>query len=94
MKPNLQKLAYFAMAEGFSLLILMGIGMPLKYAAGIPEFVKVFGWIHGALFIGFSLMLLRSTLQSRLPLLSSLLIFISAFIPCGNFWAERHLKTL
>lgn len=94
MKPQLQTLSKFAMAEGFSLLILMGIGMPLKYALGFPEFIKIFGWVHGLLFIGFGLMLAKKTLSSDLPLLSSVLIFASAFVPGGNFWAEKHLRSI
>lgn len=92
MNPSVNILARMAMAEGFSLLILMGVGMPLKYALGIPEFVKVFGWVHGILFISFCVILLRTTLSSKIPFLSSALILISAFIPGGNFWADRHLR--
>lgn len=39
--------------EGISFLLLLGIAMPLKYAAGLPEAVLVTGWIHGVLFVAY-----------------------------------------
>jgi len=38
-------------AEGLSLLVLMGVAMPLKYALGQPEAVQWVGWVHGILFL-------------------------------------------
>lgn len=92
MNPKLSTIQFYALIEGLSLIILMAIGMPLKYYFHIPEFVKIFGWVHGILFIGFSLELARTTFSSKIPIISGILIFLSAFIPFGNFWAERHLK--
>ena len=37
--------------EGGSLLILVFIGMPLKYWAGFPEAVRFVGSLHGFLFV-------------------------------------------
>lgn len=39
------------LCEGISFLLLLGIAMPLKYMAGIPEAVKFIGWAHGLLFM-------------------------------------------
>jgi len=39
--------------EGFSFLILMFYAMPLKYFAGEPEMVSLFGSIHGGLFVAY-----------------------------------------
>ena len=39
------------MVEGVSFLLLMGVAMPLKYFAGMPEAVKLAGWCHGVFFI-------------------------------------------
>jgi len=40
-------------AEGTSFLVLIGIAMPLKYIFHQPMAVKIFGWAHGILFVGF-----------------------------------------
>lgn len=39
-----------ALIEGVSFLVLLGIGMPLKYLADIPAAVRITGWAHGVLF--------------------------------------------
>src|SRR5262249_12017979 len=38
-------------AEGVSFLLLLGVAMPLKYAAGMPEVVFWVGLAHGILFM-------------------------------------------
>ena len=40
-----------ARVEGVSLLLLLGVAMPLKYAAGVPLAVRVAGTLHGVLFL-------------------------------------------
>ena len=41
--------------EGLSFLVLMFYAMPLKYIAGEPEMVTLFGSLHGGLFVALSL---------------------------------------
>ena len=45
--------AFVGYLEGFSFLILMFYAMPLKYIAGEPEMVSLFGSIHGGLFVAY-----------------------------------------
>ena len=40
-------------AEGISFLVLLTIAMPLKYFFHLPIAVKIFGWMHGILFVSF-----------------------------------------
>ena len=49
------------LAEAVSFLVLLGVAMPLKYLAGMPQAVKVVGWAHGLLFMGFCAALLLTT---------------------------------
>ena len=44
MKPLLAFVGYL---EGFSFLILFFYAMPMKYFAGEPEMVSLFGAVHG-----------------------------------------------
>jgi len=95
-KENVQKLVHrfrmVGIAEGISFLILLLIAMPLKYMFNIPEAVKVFGWIHGALFIGFIYLAFEvmGTLKKNIGWFAK--AFAAAFIPLGTFIFDRQLK--
>ncbi len=47
-----------AFLEGVSYVVLLFVAMPLKYVAGAPLAVRVFGSLHGALFVWLMLELL------------------------------------
>jgi integral membrane protein len=46
--------------EGMSLLALLLVAMPLKYAFAYPQAVRLTGSIHGLLFLWFLLALFRA----------------------------------
>ncbi|MCH7228296.1 DUF3817 domain-containing protein [Haloferula sp. A504] len=77
--------------EGVSYLLLLGIAMPLKYFAGIPEAVKVVGWAHGVLFIGLALLVAIAWLGKRLSFKDSALVMIAALLPFGPFFIDKRL---
>ena len=39
--------------EGISYLLLLGVGVPLKYLANDPSWVKALGMPHGVLFMAY-----------------------------------------
>ncbi|MBT5707191.1 DUF3817 domain-containing protein [bacterium] len=78
--------------EGISFLLLMGIAMPLKYAAGMPLAVTIVGWIHGVLFVAFSLVLLNALVKTPLTFAWAVLTFIAALLPFGPFVIDAKLK--
>jgi integral membrane protein len=80
------------MIEGISLLLLLGIAMPLKYWAGMPEAVKVVGWAHGVLVIAFCLLLPYTMWVARWPIWKGLVLFIATLIPFGPFLIDGRLK--
>jgi integral membrane protein len=80
-----------ALVEGTSFLVLLGVAMPLKYLAGQPMAVSIVGWIHGVLFLAFSLALLRVFLVARWTLARSALVFVAALIPFGPFLLDRKM---
>lgn len=81
-----------SIVEGISAIILFFIAMPLKYIAGLPQAVKIFGTIHGALFVLLCLVLLNVWIKAKWPLGKVVLAFIAANIPFGAFWFEARLK--
>ena len=80
-----------ALLEGWSYLVLVFIAMPLKYAAGLPQAVRVVGSMHGFLFLTFMLALYRVTLDRRWPLRRALRALLYSLIPFGAFVFDRSL---
>ncbi|QDS35492.1 MFS transporter [Brevibacillus brevis] len=79
--------------DGLSLLVLMGIAMPLKYVWGFDKAVTITGSIHGGIFCLYALAILYAAIRVRWSLLWSLAALLAAFVPFGNFFLDRRLKT-
>lgn len=91
-KSRVHTLRMVALTEGVSFLLLLGVAMPMKYLAGIPEAVKVVGWAHGLLFVILCYLLLKVTLEDRWPITRSAMVFLAALLPFGPFVIDRRLK--
>tara|TARA_X000001036_G_scaffold417504_1_gene435536 strand:- start:2157 stop:2507 length:351 start_codon:yes stop_codon:yes gene_type:complete len=70
--------------EGFSFLILMFYAMPMKYFAGEPEMVSLFGSIHGGLFVVY-IGLLFMGVGKHWSFKALIHGFIAAVVPAGPF---------
>lgn len=81
-----------AIIEGVSYLFLLGIAMPLKYLAGLPDAVKYTGWVHGVLFVLYMILLLKVWIQYRWSFGKVLLAFIASLLPFGTFVFDIKLK--
>jgi integral membrane protein len=81
-----------ALVEAVSFLILLGIAMPLKYAAGMPMAVKVCGWMHGVLFIAFVVALVRTVRVARWPIGRAAMVFVAALLPFGPMVLDSRMK--
>ena len=80
------------MLEGISFLLLMGVAMPLKYFAGLPDAVKYTGWIHGLLFIGYAMANLSALVSGKISFRDSVIALIVSLIPCGPFFVDRRFE--
>jgi integral membrane protein len=91
-KKLLHSFRMIAIAEGVSFLILLLIAMPLKYAFHIPEAVKIFGWIHGALFISYLYFAFEvmGSFKKNAGWFGK--AFVAAILPCGTFIFDKQLK--
>lgn len=78
-------------AEGVSYLLLLGVAMPLKYLMGYPQAVKVVGWAHGVLFIGFLAALLRARWRAGLGVTLVGWAFVASLLPFGPFLVDGKL---
>ncbi|MEP7254437.1 MAG: DUF3817 domain-containing protein [Ferruginibacter sp.] len=88
----LHRFRMIGIAEGISFLVLLLIAMPLKYIFRIPEAVKIFGWVHGALFITFLYFAFEvmGTFKKSFGWFAK--AFAAAIIPTGTFLFDRQLK--
>ena len=91
-KKTLHGFRLIAIAEGISFLVLILIAMPLKYIFHIPEAVKVFGWIHGALFISYLYLAFEVMGILKKNLTWFAMAFVAAILPCGTFVFDKQLK--
>jgi integral membrane protein len=78
--------------EGVSYLVLLGIAMPLKYYAGMPEAVRVVGMLHGILFIAFFYMVFRGWTNLRMGFGWVLYAVFLSVVPFGTFLLHYQLK--
>jgi integral membrane protein len=89
-KSALGRLRIVAFLEGVSYLILLGIAMPLKYIAGIPQAVRVVGMAHGVLFVLFVILLIQVATEKSWTFKKSFLSFFSSLVPFGTFYADAR----
>ena len=87
-------LRFMGIMDGISLLVLLGIAMPLKYWADLPFAVTVAGSIHGGIFMGYVASIIYTQIRIQWNIGWSLLALLVAFIPFGNFcfdvWLKKH----
>lgn len=81
-----------SLAEGISLLVLFFIAMPLKYFMGMPEVVKVVGWMHGILFMVYVGLLIIVQVTQRWSFIFFVGAFLASLVPFGTFILDKHLR--
>src|SRR4051812_5270525 len=92
MKNPVSLLRRLTLIEGISFLLLLGVAMPLKYYAGMPAAVKVFGWAHGVLFLAFCGTLLLTMLNTGWSLARAATVFVASLLPFGPFVLDRRMR--
>ena len=80
------------LAEGMSFLLLLGVAMPLKYMAGMPQAVRVMGSLHGALFIAYLATVYFAASTWKWPGAKTAMAVVAAVLPFGPFWFDAKLK--
>ncbi|MBP1991679.1 DUF3817 domain-containing protein [Paenibacillus eucommiae] len=93
-KTPIGRLRFVGTIEGISFLLLIGIAMPLKYAADIPEAVTIIGILHGFLFALYLITILNAFIVRKLTFALSSLAVIAAFLPFGPFLFDRKLSKI
>ncbi len=79
-----------AIAEACSWIGLL-IGMFVKYVPETTELgVKIFGPIHGGIFVAYVILALVAARVLRWPLRTTLLALVASVPPLASIWFERH----
>jgi len=94
LKMNFLKLfRWVSMAEGISLLVLLGIAMPLKYSFDLPQMVTYVGMIHGILFVAYVGFAGIYKFKLNWSYAVLFVVLVAAVLPFGTFYADRkYLK--
>lgn len=92
MLDPLSRFRFVALAEGLSYVVLVFIGMPLKYLADQPGTVEVVGWIHGLLFIAYLVLGVQAAADEQWSRRFMGWAFAAALVPGGTFWLDRYLR--
>lgn len=75
--------------EGISYLLLLGIGVPLKYFGDNEILVKTLGMPHGILFIAYILLAFFIKPDFNWGKKDFLIILAASVIPFGTFYVDK-----
>ncbi|RPD47901.1 DUF3817 domain-containing protein [Hymenobacter sediminis] len=89
LKSSIGRLRLLGYAEGLSLLLLIGVAVPLKYVYHNPALVRALGPVHGALFLLFIVNTLRIGLEDRWRAATLGKVLLSCIIPFGTFYVDK-----
>ncbi len=92
LKTSISRLRTIGIIEGISFLVLLGVAMPLKYFAGLPQAVTVVGWLHGLLFITFCVALTQAHQEAKWTVWRTGGVLIAALLPFGPFVIDSRLR--
>jgi integral membrane protein len=90
-RTNLGRLRLLAYLEGISFLLLIGVGMPLKYYFETPTPNLYIGMTHGILFIAYCLWVIIVKAELRWSLLNAFWALAASLLPFGTFVADKML---
>lgn len=89
---SVANLRLVGIAEGVSFLLLLGVGMPLKYFAGLPLAVRIMGSLHGLLFVLFMITLSQASSKRDWAPQTSLAFLVASVLPFGFLMVDGRLK--
>ncbi len=92
MQGALKRYRIIAWIVGVVLLVLVVVGMPLKYLGDTPVVVEAVGPAHGFLFMVYLLATFDLSRRAKWAFGRMLLVMLSGTIPFLSFWAERKVS--
>ena len=75
--------------EGISYILLLFIGVPLKYIGHNEIMVKILGMPHGVLFVLYIMLALFNKKNMKWNIKDIFMILIGSIIPFGTFYIDK-----
>lgn len=92
LKTPIGRLRLIGYIEGLSLLVLLFIAVPLKYAADNPSLSKIMGPLHGALFLLFVFNTLSVGVEQQWKFRQTTYkVMLACIIPFGTFYIDHKI---
>ncbi|ANN71719.1 hypothetical protein BAU08_10590 [Bordetella bronchialis] len=91
LSTQIRTIKVVSFAEGATLLLLVAIAVPLKYALGWPDAVQVMGPIHGMAFLCYVWIVARTASESNWRRADAIRAIALAFVPFGAFANARFM---
>ncbi|HKV00159.1 MAG TPA: DUF3817 domain-containing protein [Vineibacter sp.] len=89
---QLRRMRLVSLVEGTTLVVLMGIAVPLKHLMGYPTATAVMGPIHGVAFLIYVWMVINTVSGGDWSRGEIVRLIVAAFVPFGAFLNARFLK--
>lgn len=78
--------------EGSSLLLLVGLAVPLKYMFDMPALVRMMGPVHGILFLLFIFQTISAGIEQQWRFRQTTWkVLVACLIPFGTFYINARL---
>ena len=91
MSSPLLRYRVMAYIVGVLLVVLVFIGMPLKYIGDVPQVVAVVGTAHGFLYMVYLVTALELAIRRRWSIVKILVVFAAGLVPFLTFYVERRV---
>jgi integral membrane protein len=91
LRSDLGRFRVVSLLEGLSYLALVFFAMPMKYGWGDPSWVRLFGRVHGGLFVLFVVALVRACEERSWSARQAGRAFGLSLVPFGAFVLEKQL---
>lgn len=89
---NIGRLRLLAFLEGSSLLVLVFISVPLKYAYGVTQISSILGPIHGILFLLFIFNTISVGTEYEWKFRQTTWkVLLACVLPFGTFYIDREV---
>ncbi|MES2612741.1 MAG: DUF3817 domain-containing protein [Pseudomonadota bacterium] len=90
--PPLRRLRQMALLEAWTLVLLIGVAVPLKHGAGWPVVVSFMGPVHGLAFVAYLWMALATVAARGWGARDAWRLLWGALLPLGGFFTARWLR--
>lgn len=93
---QLRRLERASVVEASTLLVLVGVAVPLKYMFGVPQVTKVMGPVHGIAFLFYCWTVVQTVAGGGWRAGEIVRLLLVAFVPVAGFlnvgWIRRRAR--